>query len=75
MSVYENKAIFGECKWKNEKVDLSVVEPLFDRGELFYYKDKNYIIFSKAGFIDEVLEYAQNDERFLLIDFSSMCER
>ena len=47
MSVYEDKFLIGECKWKNEKVGMNVIEKLLERGELFSYKEKNHVIFSK----------------------------
>ena len=31
----KNTALFGECKWTNEKVDLGVLETLVKRSELF----------------------------------------
>ena len=43
-------ALFGECKWRNEKVDLGVLETLMKRGRLFSYKNVHYFLFSKAGF-------------------------
>ena len=43
-------ALFGECKWTNEKVDLGVLETLVKRSELFNYKTKYYYLFSKSGF-------------------------
>lgn len=55
MSVSEDKALFAECKWRNEKVDVEVIHTLIERGELFYYSEKHYYIFSsknaKAGII------------------------
>ena len=46
----KNTAIFAECKWTNEKVDLGVLETLVKRSELFNYKTKHYYLFSKSGF-------------------------
>lgn len=46
----KNTALFGECKWKNEKVDLNVLETLIERGNLFGYRNKHYYLFSKSGF-------------------------
>ena len=73
MSVYEDKVLIGECKWKNEKVGMSVIEKLLERGELFSHKEKNYIIFSKSGFSGEVIEYARVNENIRLVDFEMMC--
>ena len=45
----KNTALFAECKWTNEKVDLGVLETLVKRSELFNYKTKYYYLFSKSG--------------------------
>lgn len=46
----KNTALFAECKWTNEKVDLGVLETLIKRSELFNYKAKHFYLFSKSGF-------------------------
>jgi len=35
----KDTALFGECKWTNEKVDVSVLETLIKRGNLFSYSN------------------------------------
>ncbi len=72
MAVFEKKALFGECKWRNEKVDDAVINTLLERGELFSYIDKYYYIFSKTGFEQEALLYAKQHDRIRLIDFEEM---
>ena len=74
MSVCEEKALLGECKWKNDKVDMSVLEILLERGELFHYINQSYIIFSKSGFTTEVSKYAESHKEVKLVDFAAMCE-
>lgn len=37
-----DSAIFAECKWRNEKVDLDVLETLVDRSGLFHYTKVQY---------------------------------
>lgn len=46
----KDTALFGECKWTTEKVDLAVLETLIARSELFPYKNKHFFLFSKSGF-------------------------
>lgn len=46
----KNMALFAECKWTNEKVDLSVLEKLVELSNLFTYKNKHFFLFSKSGF-------------------------
>ncbi len=46
----KSAALFAECKWTNEKVDLPVLETLNERSELFPYPKKHLFLFSKSGF-------------------------
>ena len=73
MSVMDKSAFFGECKWRREKVDISVIETLVDRGELFAYSEKYYYLFSKSGFQDDAIEYAEKNRNVKLITFDEMC--
>ena len=73
MSVSDKSALFGECKWKKEKVDMEIVRTLIQRGELFSYEEKYYYVFSKSGFHDEVIAFARENNNLKLIDFSTMC--
>ena len=54
----DNTALFAECKWRNEKVDLDVLETLISRSQLFHYPIKHYFIFSKSGFTKGCMEKA-----------------
>ena len=46
----KDTALFAECKWTAEQVDLAVLETLLARSELFSYKNKHFFLFSKSGF-------------------------
>ena len=35
----KNTALFGECKWTNEKVDVGALETLVKRSQLFHYEN------------------------------------
>ena len=50
MGTDKNAALFAECKWTNEKVDLGVLETLVERSNLFNYQDKYFYLFAKTGF-------------------------
>ncbi|MCI7789393.1 MAG: ATP-binding protein [Lachnospiraceae bacterium] len=73
MSISDKKALFCECKWRNEKAGNTVLETLMERGELFSYPDKYYYIFSKSGFDDAIISLTQNYKNVKLIDFKDMC--
>lgn len=59
-TVDKNTALFGECKWTNEKADLGVLEGLVEKSELFHHQNKHYYLFAKSGFtkgcIDKAIE-------------------
>lgn len=38
----KDTALFAECKWKNEKVDTSVLETLIEHSNLFHYQNKHF---------------------------------
>lgn len=55
----DHAALFGECKYRNETLDMSVVELLIYRSSLFpKYSNKNFVFYSKRGFDDAVLKYS-----------------
>ena len=49
MGTDKDTALFAECKWTNEKVDLGVLETLVERSTLFNYKRTHFYLFAKAG--------------------------
>jgi len=70
----KNTALFTECKWTNEKVDLGVLETLIKRSELFNYKTKYYYLFSKSGFTKGCIDKANEMGNVSLIEFSHMMD-
>ena len=68
----KNTALFAECKWTNEKVDLGVLETLVDRSELFNYKTKHYYLFSKSGFTKGCVDKASEMGNVTLVEFGDM---
>ena len=55
----KNTALFAECKWTNEKVDLGVLETLIERSNIFAYQKKHFFLFSKSGFTKGCIEKAK----------------
>ncbi len=66
--------LFGECKWRNEKTDLSVLEELCRKADIFSKKRKNswYLLFSKSGFTDRVKAAARADSSIILVDLDAI---
>ena len=70
----KNTAIFAECKWTNEKVDIGVLETLIKCSELFNYKTKHYYLFSKSGFTKGCIDRANEMGNVSLVEYKEMTE-
>ena len=68
----KSTALFAECKWTNEKVDLGVLETLIKRSNLFSYRTKHYYLFSKSGFTKGCIDKANEMGNVSLIEFADM---
>ena len=62
-------AIFGECKWMNEKADLSVLETLEKRSNLFPYRKKYFYVFSRSGFTKGCMDRAKEMGNAALVSY------
>lgn len=67
-----NSAIFAECKWKNENVDLDVLETLIGRSRLFHYTNVHYYLFSKTGFTKGCMEKAKEMGNVTLVGYEDI---
>ena len=65
-------AIFAECKWRNENVDLDVLETLVDRSGLFHYTKLHYFLFSKTGFTKGCMDKAEEMGNITLISYKDI---
>lgn len=72
MGADKDSALFCECKWKNEKIDLSVLETLVERSSLFHYKKKYFYLFSKTGFTKGCIEKSAEMGNVMLITYDDM---
>ena len=68
----KNTALFGECKWTNEKVALGVLETLVKRSELFSYKKIHYYLFAKSGFTKGCIEKANEMGNVTLVTYKNI---
>lgn len=70
LSEIDKKAIIGECKFKNEKIDKGIYETLIRRGKLIpaKYKIAKYIFFSLSGYTDWFKTLADEDVLLLTLD-------
>lgn len=71
----KNSALFGECKWTNERVDVGVLDLLVERSKLFHYKNKHYYLFSKSGFTKGCVEKADEIGNVTLVEYGDMLQQ
>lgn len=65
-------ALFAECKWRNEKVDLDILETLIGRSKLFRYMKVHYYLFSKSGFTKDCMEKAEEMGNVTLVSYADI---
>lgn len=68
----KNTALFGECKWKNEKVDVGVLETLIQRSKLFSYQKMYYYLFAKSGFTKGCIDRASELGNVMLVTYADI---
>lgn len=57
------KAVLGECKYRSEPIDKKIYEDLLQKDGLISkeYMVVQYILFSKSGFTEWVMEHSEGD--------------
>lgn len=68
----KNTALFGECKWTNEKVNLGVLETLVQRSKLFPYQRVHLYLFSKTGFTKGCMDKAEELGSVTLVTYEDI---
>ena len=68
----KNTALFCECKWTNEKVDLGILETLIKRSKLFTYTDVHYYLFAKSGFTKGCIDKAKDMVNVKLVSYKDI---
>ena len=65
-----------ECKWRNEKLDLSVLNKLREKADIFTKKREKtwFILFSKSGFTDAVHDESVNNSDVILVDLNDIIQ-
>jgi len=70
----KKNAIFAECKWTNEKVDLKILEELIQKSKLFRYEKNYFYIFAKTGFTNGCIDKAKENNNIKLIIFDEILD-
>ncbi len=68
----KNTALFGECKWTNERVDTGVLETLAKRGQLFHYGKIYLVLFAKRGFTKGCVDMANRMGNAMLVSYDDL---
>lgn len=68
----KNTALFGECKWTNEKVDVGALETLVKRSQLFHYENTQLYLFAKSGFTKGCIEAASRSGNVALVTYEDI---
>lgn len=71
----KNTALFGECKWTNEKVDVGVLETLIRRSKIFHYNETYLYLFAKKGFTKGCVEAADTMGNVTLVQYKNLLEK
>ncbi|MEN6314624.1 MAG: ATP-binding protein [Clostridiaceae bacterium] len=67
-----DSALFSECKWTNERVDVGVLDTLVERSQLFRYKNVQLYLFAKTGFTKGCIEKADELDNVTLVAFNEI---
>lgn len=66
-----NSAVFAECKWRNENVNLDVLETLMTEAICSITKVQ-YFLFSKTGFTKGCMEKAQKTGNVTMVRYDDI---
>ena len=73
MGEQDNKtALFGECKWRQEPVDVGVLETLVNRSRLFHYSKVELYLIAKIGFTSGCMEQAEQMGNVHLVTYQDI---
>ena len=69
--------LIGECKWRKEKLDMAVLQALKEKADTFRKnRDRTwFVLFSKSGFTQAVIEEAKKDDTVILVDLNNLMMR
>jgi len=70
----KEESIVGECKWQTTKVGISDLKHLKSKIEKAKVTKAYYYMFSKSGFTNELIKFAEKDEYLSLIGLKEIEE-
>lgn len=73
VGIGEKEILFGECKWSTKKVGLSVLLALKEKSKKVKWnnniREEYFILFSKEGFSEDLIELSKKEKNIILSDF------
>lgn len=67
-----NQILFGESKWSNKKIGINIFKELKEKSRFVNWNINNrkeiYILFSKSGFTNELMEFAGIEKNLILVE-------
>ncbi len=70
----QDTALFAECKWTNEKVDVGVLEKLAEKSKLFHYRNIRLYLFAKTGFTKGCADRAKEMGNVEMVTYRDIIE-
>jgi len=67
-------ALFGECKWTNEKTDTGILEKLAERSKLFHYRNVQLYLFTKSGYTKGCIDKAAEMGNVTLVTYRDILD-
>ena len=66
--------LFCECKWQKEKAGIQILHDLQKKADIFSQRKGNpwYVLFSKSGFTEAVLEETKKNNHVILVDLQAI---
>ena len=68
----DGEPLVGECTWRNEEVDVNVLDRLVERSEIFTAASKQLYLFAKAGFTDTCRAHAKRMGNVQLVELEKL---
>ncbi|NBI62178.1 ATP-binding protein [Clostridiales bacterium] len=68
----KDHALFAECKWTNDNVDVGVLEKLIKRSQLFHYNHAHLYLFAKNGFTKVCIDQASAMGNVTLVTYNDI---
>lgn len=74
LALGDDTIILGECKWSNQLVSRRVLDSLIEKSRIFKESNKHFMLFSKSGFEESLIEEVSGQDKVKLVSLEDMYE-